>query len=76
MKTKATRRRMILCFAHIINDYVLGYKIEYAFREMKHDLGFRPVYHQLEHLGLEHLRLNLWKCVIFRRLVCFLLFIC
>ena len=52
MKTKATRRRMILCFAHIINDYVLGYKIEYAFREMKHDLGFRPVYHQLEHLGL------------------------
>ena len=24
-----------------------------------------------EHLGLEHLGLDLWKCVIFRRLVCF-----
>ena len=28
-----------------------------------------------EHLGLEHLGLDPWKCVIFRRLVCFLLFI-
>ena len=27
MKTKATRRRMISCFAQIINEYVLGYKI-------------------------------------------------
>ena len=27
MKTKATRRRMISCFAQIINGYVLGYKI-------------------------------------------------
>ena len=33
----------------------------------------------VEHLGLEHLEhlgLDLWKCVIFRRLVCLLLFIC
>ena len=30
----------------------------------------------MEHLGLEHLGLDLWKCVIFRRLVCLLLFIC
>ena len=27
MNIKATRRRMISCFAQIINDYVLGYKI-------------------------------------------------
>ena len=27
MKTKAIRRRMISCFAQIINEYVLGYKI-------------------------------------------------
>ena len=27
MKTKATRCRMISCFAQIINEYVLGYKI-------------------------------------------------
>ena len=34
MKTKATRRRMISCFAQIINGYVLGYRIpELAKRE-------------------------------------------
>ena len=27
MNIKATRRRMISCFAQIINDYVQGYKI-------------------------------------------------
>ena len=27
MNAKATRKRMISCFAQIINDYVLGYKI-------------------------------------------------
>ena len=27
MSIKATRRRMISCYAQIINDYVLGYKI-------------------------------------------------
>ena len=27
MKTKATRRRMTSCFAQIINEHVLGYKI-------------------------------------------------
>ena len=29
-----------------------------------------------EHQGLEHQGLDPWKCVIFRRLACLLLFIC
>ena len=28
--------------------YMIQGEIEYAFREMKHDLGLRPVYHQLD----------------------------
>ena len=35
MKTKATRRRMISCFAQIINGYVLGYKIPELVRNEK-----------------------------------------
>ena len=35
MKTKATRRRMISCFAQIINGYVLGYKISELVRNEK-----------------------------------------
>ena len=27
MNAKATRKRMVSCFAQIIHDYVLGYKI-------------------------------------------------
>lgn len=30
------------------NKYMIEGEIEYAFREIKHDLGFRPVYHQLD----------------------------
>ena len=35
MKTKATRRRMISCFAQIINEYVLGYKIPELVKDEK-----------------------------------------
>mgnify|MGYP006969207026 CR=1 FL=1 len=35
MNIKATRRRMISCFAQIINDYVLGYKIPELVRHEK-----------------------------------------
>ena len=34
-KPKATRRRMISCFAQIINQYVPGYKIEEFAKEEK-----------------------------------------
>ena len=35
MKTKATRRRKISCFAQIINEYVLGYKIPELVKDEK-----------------------------------------
>ena len=35
MNIKATRKRMISCFAQIINDYVLGYKIPELVRHEK-----------------------------------------
>lgn len=35
MKAKATRRRMVSCFAQIINGYVLGHKISGLIKEEK-----------------------------------------
>lgn len=35
MKAKATRRRMVSCFAQIINRYILGYKISGLIKEEK-----------------------------------------
>ena len=44
MSIKATRRTMISCYAQIINDYVLGYKIPELVKHEKsrHGIG---IYH-------------------------------